>query len=129
LYDRAAYAQVIGDLKKLQDCLGEFQDSEVQVAEIRALAQAMMLLSPGESDAGALALALLAMGEVTAALAVRQAAARDIFERRFAAFAGLDGQRRMAALLRGAPERGAARRGAARRGAGGRGAGGRGGNR
>jgi hypothetical protein len=41
------------------------------------------------------------MGEVTAGLAARQQAAREDFERRFAAFAGVDGQRRMAALLRG----------------------------
>jgi CHAD domain-containing protein len=37
LHDRAAYGKVVGDLKRLQDCLGEFQDTEVQIAEIRAL--------------------------------------------------------------------------------------------
>jgi CHAD domain-containing protein len=47
------------------------------------------------------AVTLLAMGEVTASLAARQQAAREDFGRRFAAFAGADGQRRMAALLRG----------------------------
>jgi hypothetical protein len=44
------------------------------------------------------------MGEVTAGLVVRQRAARADFERRFAAFADVDGQRRMSALLRGRQE-------------------------
>ena len=44
---------------------------------------------------------LLAMGEITAGLATRQQAAREDFERRFAAFADADGQRRMSVLLRG----------------------------
>jgi hypothetical protein len=45
------------------------------------------------------------MGEVTAGLAVRQHAARADFDRRFMAFADTDGQRRMAALLRGREQR------------------------
>ncbi|HEX8007821.1 MAG TPA: CHAD domain-containing protein, partial [Trebonia sp.] len=96
LHDPATYGKVIGDLKRLQDCLGQFQDSEVQIAEIRALAEAMLA-----ADA-APAVTLLAMGEITSGIAARQAAARADFERRFAAFAGTGGQRRMAALLRGA---------------------------
>jgi len=67
----------------------------VQIGEIRALATSM--LAAHEAPA----VTLLAMGEVTARLAARQQAAREGFERRFAAFAGVDGQRRMAALLRG----------------------------
>ncbi len=99
LYDRATQAKVVGELKRLQDCLGEFQDTEVQIGEIRALATAM--LEAGEAPA----VTLLAMGEVTAGLALRQRAAREDFDRRFAAFAGIDEQRRIAALLRGKPER------------------------
>jgi CHAD domain-containing protein len=95
LHDSSGYAKVVGDLKRLQDCLGDFQDTEVQVGEIRALAAAM--LAAGEAPA----VTLLAMGEVTAVLAVRQRAARADFERRFAAFADVEGQRRMSALLRG----------------------------
>jgi CHAD domain-containing protein len=95
LHDRATQAKVVGELKRLQDCLGEFQDTEVQIAEIRALATAM--LAAGEAPA----VTLLAMGEVTAGLVSRQRAAREDFDRRFAAFAGIDGQRRMSALLRG----------------------------
>jgi CHAD domain-containing protein len=95
LHDPAEYGKVVGDLKRLQDCLGEFQDNEVQIDEIRALAAAML------AAAEAPAVTLLAMGEVTAGLAARQALARTDFERRFAAFGGTDGQRRMAVLLRG----------------------------
>jgi len=95
LHDPAGYAKVVGDLKRLQDCLGEFQDTEVQIGEIRVLAAAM--LAAHEAPA----VTLLAMGEVTAGLAARQRAARADFERRFAAFADVDGQRRMSALLRG----------------------------
>jgi CHAD domain-containing protein len=95
LHEPAGYAKVVGDLKRLQDCLGEFQDTEVQIWEIRALAAAM--LAAREAPA----VTLLAMGEVTAGLAARQRAARSDFERRFAAFADAEGQRRMSALLRG----------------------------
>jgi CHAD domain-containing protein len=95
LHDPAGYAKVVGDLKRLQDCLGEFQDTEVQISEIRVLAAAM--LAAREAPA----VTLLAMGEITAGLAARQRAARADFERRFAAFADVDGQRRMSALLRG----------------------------
>ena len=95
LYDPVGYAKVVGDLKRLQDCLGEFQDTDVQIGEIRALAAAM--LAAREAPA----VTLLAMGEVTAGLVTRQRAARADFERRFAAFADVDGQRRMSALLRG----------------------------
>ena len=95
LHDPGDYGKVVGDLKRLQDCLGEFQDTEVQVHEIRALAAAM--LAAGEAPA----VTLLAMGEITAGLAARQRAARADFERRFAAFADVEGQRRMSALLRG----------------------------
>jgi CHAD domain-containing protein len=95
LYDPAGYAKVVGDLKRLQDCLGEFQDTEVQIGEIRALAAAM--LAAHEAPA----VTLLAMGEVTAGLVVLQRAARADFERRFTAFADVEGQRRMSALLRG----------------------------
>ena len=99
LHDRATQAKVVGELKRLQDVLGEFQDTEVQIGEIRALATAM--LAAGEAPA----VTLLAMGEVTAGLALRQRAAREDFGRRFAAFAGIDGQRRISALLRGRPGR------------------------
>ena len=67
----------------------------MQIGEIRGLATSM--LAAGEAPA----VTLLAMGEVTAGLAARQQLARADFERRFAAFADVDGQRRMSVLLRG----------------------------
>jgi CHAD domain-containing protein len=91
IYDAGEYGKVIGDLKRLQDCLGEFQDTQVQIDEIRALATEMAGPIP----------TLLAMGELTAGLARRQRAARSDFERRFAAFAGPAGQLRIHSLLNG----------------------------
>ncbi len=93
LHDPAGYSKVIADLKRLQDCLGELLLDDED--DIRALAAAM--LAAGEAPA----VTLLAMGEITAGLAARQHAARADFERRFAAFADVEGQRRMSALLRG----------------------------
>ena len=99
LHDKQAYGAVLGDLKRLQDCLGEFQDTEVQIEEIRALAEAM--LEAQAAPMGIIARTILAMGEITTGLASRQAAARDAFAKRFAGFADIEGQHRMAILLRG----------------------------
>jgi CHAD domain-containing protein len=96
LYDPLAYKKVVGDLKRLQDCLGEFQDSQVQREEIHALADEML------ADRAAPAATLLAMGEIAAKLAARQAEARADFSRRFAAFAGPEGQQRVRVLLEAA---------------------------
>jgi CHAD domain-containing protein len=93
LYEPTKYKKVVGDLKQLQDCLGEFQDSEVQRDEIRALADAML------ADRAAPAATLLAMGEIAAKLALSQASARADFAKRFAAFAGPEGQQRVRTLL------------------------------
>jgi CHAD domain-containing protein len=93
LHDPVAYKKVVGDLKQLQDCLGEFQDSQVQREEIHALAEAML------AERSAPAATLLAMGELAAGLAASQAEARADFARRFARFAGPDGQQRFRDLL------------------------------
>ena len=98
LHDPVAYRKVVGDLKQLQDCLGEFQDSQVQREEIGALADAML----AEALAGhgtATAATLLAMGEVAARLAGSQAEARADFARRFARFAGPAARHRISTLL------------------------------
>ncbi len=92
LHDPARRSQAVRELKALQDCLGEFQDAEVQRTEVRAFAVAMM------AERSAPAETLLAMGEIAAGLAVRQARARDQFDGRFADFAGPSSRRRMAAL-------------------------------
>jgi CHAD domain-containing protein len=93
LHDPLVYRKVVGDLKQLQDCLGEFQDSQVQREEIHALANAML------ADRAAPAATLLGMGEIAANLAISQAEAREDFSMRFARFAGPAGQQRMRTLL------------------------------
>jgi CHAD domain-containing protein len=98
LHDPVAYRKVVGDLKQLQDCLGDFQDSQVQREEIGALADAMLAEArPGGPRVPAAT--LLAMGEVAARLAVSQAEARADFARRFARFAGPAAQSRITTLL------------------------------
>jgi CHAD domain-containing protein len=99
LHDKAAYSAVVGDLKKLQDCLGDFQDNEVQIEEIRVLAGAMIAAGPVFNGQPVPVGTLLAMGELTAGLAVSQQAARTAFETRFAQFASPAGERHMAVLL------------------------------
>jgi CHAD domain-containing protein len=97
LHDPVAYRKVVGDLKQLQDCLGEFQDSEVQRDEIRTLADAML------AERAAPAATLLAMGEIAAELARSQVEAREEFAARFARFAGPAGRERVRMLLEGRP--------------------------
>jgi len=92
LHDPAEQWRAVNELKALQDCLGEFQDTEVQRAELRAFAAQMM------ADRSAPAETLLAMGEIAAALAVRQRSARSEFSGRFAEFASTRGQARIKAL-------------------------------
>ncbi len=97
LHDPVAYRKVVGELKSLQDCLGDFQDSQVQREEIHALADAML------AERAAPAATLLAMGEIAAKLTLRQAEGRADFARRFARFAGPAGQERIRVLLEGRP--------------------------
>ena len=94
LHDPAQQWRAVNELKALQDCLGEFQDTDIQIAELRAFATAMM------ADRSAPATTLLAMGEIAASLAARQAKARAEFAGRFAAFASPRGQARISALTR-----------------------------
>ena len=95
LHDPAQQWRAVNELKALQDCLGEFQDTDVQIGELRAFATAMM------ADRSAPATTLLAMGEIAASLAVRQAKARAEFAGRFADFASPRGRARIGALTAG----------------------------
>ncbi len=97
LHDPVAYRRVVGDLKSLQDCLGDFQDSQVQREEIHALADAML------AERAAPAATLLAMGEIAARLTISQAEARADFARRFARFTGPAGREHIDVLLEGRP--------------------------
>ena len=92
LHDPADQWQAVNELKALQDCLGEFQDTEVQHAELRMFAAQMM------ADRSAPATTLLAMGEIAGTLAVRQRRARAEFADRFAEFASPRGLARIGAL-------------------------------
>jgi CHAD domain-containing protein len=96
LHDPAQQWRAVNELKSLQDCLGEFQDTEVQATELRTFAAQMM------ADRSAPAETLLAMGEIAASLAIRQAAARSEFAGRFASFASPRGQVRISALTEAA---------------------------
>ncbi len=66
LHDPAQQWRAVNELKALQDCLGEFQDTEVQLTELRGFAARMMADRSAPSDT------LLAMGEIAADLAARQ---------------------------------------------------------
>jgi len=94
LHDPAEQWRAVNELKALQDCLGEFQDTEVQRTELRAFAGQMV------ADRSAPAETILAMGEIAAELAARQRAARTEFAGRFADFASPRGQARIVALTR-----------------------------
>jgi CHAD domain-containing protein len=73
--------RVLPVLKALQECLGEFQDSEVQAAKVRTFAAEMMAAPSAPPGA------LLAMGELAAQLDAHQQHARATFAGIFAAFA------------------------------------------
>jgi CHAD domain-containing protein len=92
LHDPATHQRVLKDLKGLQDCLGEFQDGQVQQQEIRAFAT---LMKPRPEVP---ATALLAMGELAAQIGAGQQQARDEFAGRFADFAAPRAQRRLREL-------------------------------
>jgi len=94
LYDPAQRWQAVRELKALQDCLGAFQDAEVQRTEIRAFASQLL------ADRSVPAETLLAMGEIAAGLAVAQREARREFDGRFADFASPASQARLAVLTR-----------------------------
>jgi CHAD domain-containing protein len=94
LHDPADQWRAVNELKALQDCLGEYQDTEVQQAELRAFAATMM------ASASAPAETLLAMGEIAAGLAVRQRAARAEFGGLFTGFASARSRARISALTR-----------------------------
>src|SRR5262249_17052741 len=96
LYDPAIHQQAVRDLKGLQDCLGEYQDCQVQQHEIRMFAAQMMT----ERDVPAPA--LLAMGELASKIARRERRARREFAARFADFASTASKHRFRALIAGA---------------------------
>ena len=93
LYDPGEQWRAVRELKALQDCLGEFQDTQVQHEELRAFAEQMM------ADRTAPAATLLAMGEIAAGLIIRQRQARSEFAGRFRDFASPASQGRISTLI------------------------------
>jgi CHAD domain-containing protein len=91
LYDADEHWRAVRDLKALQDCLGEFQDTHVQHTEIRTFAAQM-------AEQRAAPTALLAMGEIAGRLVASQRRARAEFAARFADFASPASQGRIRAL-------------------------------
>ncbi len=92
MYPPAQHWRAVAELKVLQDCLGAFQDTEVQRGELRTFAAQMMAARTAPAET------LLAMGEIAATLAGKQRASRGEFAARFAEFASPRGQARIDAL-------------------------------
>jgi CHAD domain-containing protein len=110
LFDPQAYQRALKDLKGLQDCLGEFQDRQVQQTEIREFAAQMM------TDREMPATALLAIGELAGGIGRAQRRARAEFAERFGEFASPASDRRFRDLTESAGQTGAGRPGAGRTG-------------
>ena len=98
VFDPQAYQRALKDLKGLQDCLGEFQDRQVQQQEIREFAD-QMLADRALSPTPVPATALLAMGELAGGIGHAQRRARDEFAGRFGEFASPASDRRFQDLL------------------------------
>lgn len=92
LHDAGTTGKAISDLKRLQDCLGRFQDAEVQQGAVRTFAEEM------SSSRSAPAATLLAMGELVTHLETDQAAARAEFADAFARFTRTASTARLKAL-------------------------------
>jgi CHAD domain-containing protein len=92
LHDPAIHRQAVRDLKGLQDCLGTYQDCQVQQHEIRMFATQMM------HEQEVPVTALLAMGELAGQVATREHQARGEFAGRFADFASAANRQRFSAL-------------------------------
>jgi CHAD domain-containing protein len=99
LHNAAAQRALIDDLKKLQDCLGEFQDTEVQQHAIRTFATQM--LAANASNALTVE-AVMAMGRLADRLGERQTVARATFGTLFERFAGPQSRAHLKALYEGA---------------------------
>jgi CHAD domain-containing protein len=91
LHDLPAHRRAVRELKGLQDCLGTYQDCQVQQDEIRTVAADLL------AD-GAPASALLAMGDLASHVGQRERRARSEFSSRFAEFASRHAQARFEAL-------------------------------
>ena len=103
LFGPQAYQRVLKDLKGLQDCLGEFQDRQVQQQELREFAAQMMADRTAPANAvpanAVPATALLAMGELAGEIGRAQQRARGEFAERFGEFASPASESRFQELI------------------------------
>jgi len=100
LHDPTGQRALIDDLKKLQDCLGEFQDTDVQQHAIRQFAAQMLA---DDASSATTVEAVMAMGRLADRLGERQLIARNTFGALFARFAGPLPRAHLAALCERAP--------------------------
>jgi CHAD domain-containing protein len=96
LYDVPTHRRAVRQLKGLQDCLGTYQDCQVQQEEIRVIATEM------QASGDVPVTGLLAMGDLASHVGQRERQARGEFASRFAAFASRPAQERFRALVAGA---------------------------
>jgi CHAD domain-containing protein len=80
LFEPEVVKPMVATLKHLQDVLGDFQDSQVEVDMLRGLGDELAAEPGGPA-------ALIALGPVLDALLAHQQAARERFGDRFASFA------------------------------------------
>lgn len=97
LLEARSYGTVLKQLKSLQDCLGEFQDTYVQVRAVATFADDMLTEGAGS------AATLMALGRTVDALGLRQAQARQEFGVRFKRFANKSTRAHLAALTEERP--------------------------
>ncbi len=98
LYPPEAIKRLIKALKGLQENLGDFQDLEVQVQNLKTFGEQMV------AEGNAPPQTLIAMGMLVADLSARQQRARDEFENRFAAFTQADNRGLFKALFADRPK-------------------------
>ncbi|MGC2206921.1 MAG: CHAD domain-containing protein [Candidatus Dormiibacterota bacterium] len=90
--ENRSYRAVLRQLKSLQDCLGEFQDTYVQILAVKTFADEMVAEGAGS------AATLMALGRTVDALELRQAQARQEFGARFRRFANKSTRAHLTAL-------------------------------
>jgi CHAD domain-containing protein len=98
LIEGRPYRAVLSQLKSLQDCLGEFQDTYVQQRAVATFADEML------TDGAGSAATLMALGRVVDTLELRQAQARQEFEVRFKGFTNKATRANLAELTRARSE-------------------------
>lgn len=97
LYAEPPFKAAVRELKALQDNLGDFQDSQVQAASIRAMAEEMLVEHSSSASE------LMAMGRIADALEARQSRARAEFKTRFERFASSEVTRRYRSMFQTPP--------------------------